>query len=205
MNGAPGAVEREVTPIESVSVTSSRPPLLRPRYFQAVSAVLASALVVLVGILSFNGGSLVPNSRHSGNPVYIPIDGIHRTIDYRGNWTGYLGPTVNDSCDQCPLGVQAGSSIVLPLMIINEPKNITLTIFYNISGPFLMASTAGCNYPGCTIPWTNQTVSLFLALASPGIHTVIWWAFLMPSLPPPGPTFIWFNASVCPSTICPLP
>jgi hypothetical protein len=167
-----------------------------------VSVVLAAILIVLATVLILNGGALpLPRSHSTSNPVFILIDGIHRAITYRGNWTGYFGPTQNDSCGYCPMGAEAGSAVLIPLITLDGPKNLTYWIFYNITGPFLEAASS-CSGANCTIPWV-RTFSYSIEDDVPGLNQTIWHAFLMPNTPLPGPNIIQFNATICPTSICP--
>ncbi len=190
----------------SAAETSASEPIRRARIHRStwLSAILAAILVVLAGILALNGGALPGlSSPASGNPVYVSIDGIDRNITYRGNWTGYFGPTINDTCAFCPMGAQVGSSVFLPMMFLHQPTNLTFTIFYNITGPFLMGA-ASCSGPNCVIPWVSH-FSFFIYSGIPWNNLTILQNFLMPDQPPTGPNIIQFNATICPSPICPPP
>ncbi len=194
-----------VPPPSSPNLVSplDQPRRRRIRASTAIAAVLAAILVTLATVLVLNHGALPAPLGPTGNPVFISIDGVDRVVTYRGNWSGYFGPTLNDTCRFCPLAAEAGSAVEIPLFTLDGPKNLTYTVYYNISGPFLMQATF-CSGANCVFPWVHQVTSFFYA-ASPGLNVTIREAFLMPGQPPVGPNIIQFNATICPTSICPQP
>lgn len=86
----------------------------------AVLAVTTIVLAALLGVSLQNGWSLMPKS----TPGEVTITGIDRYIQYVGNTTGSIGPTINDSCPSCPLTIVAGSWIQLPVMIVSVQSEV---------------------------------------------------------------------------------
>jgi hypothetical protein len=204
MQDISGPVNGQLSSAASPNGNSAKP--RRPaNASSAIAAVLAALLVVLTGVLvAYHGDLPIGQSHSNGNPVLIAIDGIDRDISYEGNWSGYFGPAVNDSCDYCPVSGQTGSAINIPLMTISPPKNLSFWIFTNVSGPFLVQSP-GCSPAPCTFAWlkiwTYQTFVQEASLAS----LTLFATFLLPSHATDSANIIILNATFCPSWVCPAP
>jgi hypothetical protein len=170
-----------------------------------ISTVLATVLLVLTTILVLNNGALpIGKSPQSGNPLIIQINGIDRQIVYKGSWGGYFGPGVNDSCEFCPVGAQAGAAIRIPLGTWNPPANLSFWIFTNISGPFLVQG-AGCSPAPCMFPWlTVESLATYVPAGTLAAMT-LYGVFLMPDLPSNTSNIINLNATLCPTAVCPPP
>jgi len=169
-----------------------------------VAAVLAAALVVIVAVLVLNHGALpLGSSDSSGNPVLVYVDGIDRVITYRGGWTGYFGPGINDSCAFCPTGAQAGGAIRIPLATWNPPSNLSFWVFTNVSGPFPVQDP-GCSPAPCTFPWL-KVWSYATYVPAGALSSLTFFAtFELPNQQT-SPNIIDLNATFCPSNICPPP
>lgn len=193
---------------DAVSTPASRGsvgPLPRFAPYRVATVVLAAVLIVLATILTFNGGELLrPHSSLQGNPILVFVDGINRTISYRGPWTGYVGPSVNDSCTYCPVGAQAGGAIRIPLATWSLPQNASFWIYTNVSGPFLVQSP-GCSPAPCTFPWVRvwgyQTFVQEGALTS----LTLFATFRLPAQSPGFPNIVALNATFCPVPVCQPP
>lgn len=180
-------------------------PSRRLASYRVATAVLSVVLIVLAGILTLNGGDLLrPRSSVQGNPTLVFLDGINRTITYRGPWTGYLGPSVNDSCAYCPVGAQAGGAIRIPLATWSLPQNASFWIYTNVSGPFLVQSP-GCSPTPCTYPWVR--VWAYQTFVEKGALTsmTLFATFLLPAQSPEAPSIVALNATLCPVPECPAP
>lgn len=204
MSGAnPPPAESELVHGRAIPRFSTAPKQRRVSLPTVLAVVFAAVLIVLSTILVINHGALPAPLGPSGNPQLVAINGIHRDVTYRGNWSGYFGPVSNNSCDFCPIWVSVGGVVVLPVFTLDGPKNLTFWIFYNISGPFLMGASS-CSGTGCTIPWV-QKFSFSLYVGVPGLNQSIVEDFLMPNHSSSGPNIIQFDATICPSAVCAAP
>lgn len=177
----------------------SRPPV-HPS--TVVAAVLAAALVLLTTILVLNHGSLpITGPGSSGNPLLIYIDGIDRNVSYRGGWTGYAGPQINDSCTYCPVGAQAGGAIRIPIATWDLPLNSSFWVFTNVSGSFLVQSP-GCSGAGCAFPWVKTWTYETYFSANSFTSVTLFATFQLPNQSPGPPNIVSLNASFCPGSIC---
>lgn len=174
-------------------------------FWRVSTAVLTVALVVLAVVLTLNGGALpFPSSKSQGNPVLVFIDGINRTIDYMGNWTGYVGPTTNDSCVYCPVGAQAGGAIRIPLATWSLPVNASFWIYTNVSGPFLVQAP-GCSPAPCTFPWLKVWAYETYVQKDTLTSMTLFATFKLPATSPGFPNIVELNATFCPVPTCPAP
>jgi len=168
-------------------------------------AILSVILVILVVILVANNGSLrFPSKTPATNPTLVYIDGIDRLVSYRGSWTGYEGPAVNDSCVYCPVGAQAGGALDVPLATWSLPQNVSLWIYTNVSGPFLV-QVPGCGPAPCVFPWVH--VWSYHAFFQKGAltSTTFFGTFELPSRSGPPPNIIDLNVTFCPVPVCAPP
>ncbi len=163
------------------------------------------ALVIISGILVLNDGSIrLGQGTGSGNPIIVPIDGIHRVISYRGSYTGYEGPAINDSCAYCPLGAQAGAAIEIPLATWYLPQNISLWIYTNVSGSFPVQASS-CSPAPCTIPWVRVWSYETFVNKGAVLALTLYATFKLPSGSGPPVTIVDLNATFCPVPVCARP
>jgi hypothetical protein len=192
-------------------VTANPPTLARAhrpvsqRVASRLAAIFGAALVVLAGILAVNGGSIYFRSPSAQqNPVIVLVTGIDRTIVYRGSWTGYFGPSTNDSCLFCPIGGQAGSAVRLPLATWSPPENLSLWIYTNVTGPFPVQA-AGCSPAPCTLPWLGVWYEETFVPARSVASLTLFGTFLLTGGSQSGPNTIDLNVTVCPVPVCSPP
>jgi hypothetical protein len=188
-------------PVKHESV-ALRPPSRRTHPSTVVAAVLSAALITLTLILIVNHGALpLTQTGPGGNPVLVYIDGIHRNVTYLGNPTGYFGPSLNDSCPYCPVGAQAGGAVRIPLGTWYPPQNLSLWIFTNVSGPFLVQAP-GCSPAPCTFAWLKVWSYETFVPAGTLLSLTLFSTFLLPNQAGTAPNFIDLNLTVCPTTTC---
>jgi len=171
----------------------------------AVAATLTVILVVLAGILVVNNGSIrFEHSVGPQNPIIVPIDAIERQISYRGPWTGYEGPAVNDSCIYCPFGAQEGSAIRLPIATWYLPQNVSIWIYTNVSGTFPVQAP-GCSPAPCVFPWLK--VWSYETFVQKGVllALTLFATFELPDNLGPPFAAIYLNATFCPVPVCAPP
>lgn len=174
-------------------------------WWRVATVVLVGVLLVLATVLTVNHGSVVfPHAGQQGNPVLIFIDGVNRSIMYRGAWTGYVGPSVNDTCTYCPVGAEAGGAVRVPLATWSIPQNASFWIFTNVSGPFLVQAP-GCSPAPCTFPWL-KVWSYETYVQQGAVQSLTLFAtFKLPGQPADQPNFLTLNATFCPVPTCPAP
>lgn len=167
--------------------------------------MLVAILSALAGVLILNHGSLPSLPRSAkGNPVLVPIDGVHRQIAYLGPWTGYEGPSINDSCALCPVSAQVGGVLRIPVAFWHLPTNTSLWIFTNVTGPFPV-ELPSCSPAPCTFPWVKVwSWSTFVPKDTLTALT-LFATFELPNQPPNGPNIIDLNATFCPVSTCAAP
>jgi len=180
-------------------------PSLWYRASPTIAVGLAVVLVILAGVLVYGHGSLrLPAVSKPGNPVIIYIDGINRTISYRGGWTGYEGPAVNDSCPYCPVGAQAGGALRLPLATWDPPQNVSIWVFTNVTGPFPVQYPF-CSGAGCTFPWVKTWTFETFVPAHTLSSMTLYATFLLPTGSAGFPNIVQLNATFCPVPVCQPP
>jgi hypothetical protein len=163
--------------------------------------VLAAITVVLV---LNNGSVLFEPTQASTNPLLIYVYGIDRNITYEGNWKGYVGPEVNNSCDYCPIGAQAGGALRIPLATWWVPTNISFWVFTNVTGPYLV-QVPGCGPAPCVFPWVRVWSYATYVPADTLTWMTLFATLKLPDSAPPGPASVSLNATFCPTPTCPPP
>lgn len=100
-----------------------------------ISAILAVLLLVILGAAELNGGALW--TEPSAN---VEISTITLGINYEGNRSGYLGPTHQDECVECPVhlqeGMQANFGVVKVHFNTTGPSSVYTTTTMNSTYPF---------------------------------------------------------------------
>lgn len=176
----------------------------RPYPWRIVASLLAVVLIVLATVLTLNDGALPLGRSHSlGNPTLVFIDGINRTIAYKGNITGDFGPEINDSCPHCPLGAQEGGAIRVPIATWYPPTNLSFWVFTNVSGPFPVQGPS-CSPAPCTLPWI-AVWSFQTYVPADVLTSMTLFATFQLLASASSPNIVDLNATFCPSWVCAPP
>jgi hypothetical protein len=126
-----------------------------------VLSIIIIALIVLVALFATG---VIP--RLTKAPA-VQITGITRQLFYSGGFR-FFGPSVQTTCDQCPIYGPAGSSLSITVMHLNNSGGKVHCANITIAAPFAFSTngpTSGGSGPYCVA--SGQTFPVTLPIKLP--------------------------------------